>query len=259
MLPVLFRVGPLAVPTHEFFIGIGVLAAGAVLLYEARRQGELDDRFLWILAGALIGGAVFAKLGTAWRYLHEAPDPSLTGLWLHGGRSVLGGLAGAYLGAVVAKRIVGYRLSTGDLFAPAVALGMAIGRVGCFLTERIGTATSLPWGIALGAETAATVPMCPGCVAGTPMHPSYLYEIAFHVAAFAVLWKLRDRWAVRGDSFKAYLLAYGAFRFVLEFVRGNPEMWRGLSGSQVFLLATVPLLAAYFLRRLRGRPAPVPA
>ena len=55
--------------------------------------------------------------------------------WAYGNRSVLGGLVGAWLGVHVAKRAVGYRLRTGDLFAPAVALGMAVGRVGCLLTE----------------------------------------------------------------------------------------------------------------------------
>ncbi len=252
MIPTLFTLGPLAVPTHEFFIGIGVLVAGLTFLSEARRRDELDDRILAVLLGALVGAAVFAKLATAWRYLQTEPDPSLAGIWLHGGRSVLGGLAGAYLGAVIAKRIVGYRASTGDLFAPAVAVGMAIGRVGCFLTEQVGTATSLPWAVTVNAEVAARIPMCPGCVAGTPMHPSYLYEIAFHLVMFAVLWRLRDRWAVRGESFKVYLLAYGIFRFGLEFVRGNPMMFGGLTGSQLFLLATVPLLAAYFARRVRS-------
>ncbi len=253
MVPILFRAGPLAVSTHEFFIGIGVAVAAVVFVSEARRRDELDDRMLWILVGTLIGGAVFAKLSTAWRYIQADPDPSLVGLWLHGGRSILGGLAGAYLGAELTKRAVGYRLSTGDLFAPAVAAGMAIGRIGCFLTEQVGTATTLPWGISVGSTVASRIPMCPGCEAGTAMHPSFLYEIAFHAAMFVMLWRRRDRWEVRGDSFKVYLLGYGLFRFALEFVRGNPVVWAGLSASQLFLLATVPLLAGYFLRRTRPR------
>lgn len=260
MVPVLLRLGPVAVPTHEFFIGVGVAAAAAVFVFEARRRGELDDRIVWILIGAMIGGAVFAKVSTAWQYLQVEPDPSPAGIWLHGGRSVLGGLAGAYVGAEFTKRLVGYRRSTGDLFAPAVAIGLAVGRIGCFLTEQVGTATSVPWGLSVDAVVAARIPMCPGCVAGTPMHPSYLYEIAFHGLMFVFLWRRRDRWGVRGQSFKVYLLAYGLFRFGLEFVRGNPPMWLGLSGSQLFLLATVPLLVAYFIRAARGvLPAESPA
>ena len=251
MLPVLFRIGLFGVPTHEFFIGLGLIAAGLVLVCEARRRGELNDQMWMVLVGALIGGAIFAKLSTAWRYWDAAPEPSLAGMWLYGGRSVLGGLAGAYLGAVVTKRLVGYRRSTGDLFAPAVAIGMAVRRIGCFLTEQIGTATTLPWGMTVSPQVAARIPLCDGCMVGTTMHPSYLYEIAFHLVMFALLWRLRDRLVVRGESFKVYLFAYGTFRFALEFVRGNIEMWGGLTGSQLFLLLTMPLLIIYFARQIR--------
>jgi len=251
MVPTLFQVGGVGISTHEFFIGIGVVAATGVYLAMAHRRRMLSEQTLWIAIGALASGAVFAKISTAWKF---APDADgLADLWLHGGRSVLGGLAGAYLGAVVTKRVIGYRRSTGDLFAPAVAVGMVIGRVGCFLTEQIGTTTSLPWGITLPADAAARVPACPACLSGQPMHPSFLYEIAFHAFAFAMLWSLRDRARNDGLSFKLYLMAYGVFRFAVEFVRGNPTMAAGLSGSQLFLMATMPLVA---LGLWRSRRAP---
>lgn len=255
MLPTLFHVGGVGVSTHEFFIGIGVIAATGIYLAMARRRRMLSEQTLWVAIGALATGAVFAKISTAWKFAPEAD--SVADLWLHGGRSVLGGLAGAYLGAIVTKRIIGYRRSTGDLFAPAVAAGMAIGRVGCFLTEQIGTATSLPWGITLPADTASVVPACPACLTGEPMHPSFLYEIAFHALAFAVLWSFRDRMRGDGSSFKLYLVAYGVFRFAVEFVRGNPAMAAGLSGSQLFLLATLPLVVLG-LWRSRRMPVSVP-
>ena len=97
---------------------------------------------------------------------------------------MLSALVGAWLGVHVAKRIVRYPLRTGDLFAPAVALALAIGRIGCFLTENPGTPTGASWGIVLDPDAAARV----GAPPGVPLHPSFLYEIAFHVAAFAVLW-----------------------------------------------------------------------
>lgn len=249
MEPILFQVAGIDVPTHEFFIALGVLAATALFLFQARRRRMLSEQTLWIVVGALVSGAVFAKISTAWQFAADAD--SLGDLWLHGGRSVLGGLAGAYLGVVVTKRIIGYRRSTGDLFAPSVALGMAIGRIGCFLTEQIGTATTLPWGITLSPEVAVRVPACPACLTGRPMHPSFLYEIAFHALAFGVLWVFRDRLAGGGASFKWYLLAYGLFRFAVEFVRGNPSMAAGLSGSQLFLAVTIPLLLVQMMRSRR--------
>lgn len=250
MRPELFELWGWGVPTHEFFIGVGVVVGVLVYFHEARRKGVAGDQVSAVAAGALIGGGLFAKASTAWRFVGD--DTSITDLYLYGGRSILGGLAGAYLGAEITKRIVGYRRSTGDLFAPAVAAAMAIGRIGCFLTEQIGTATSLPWGISVSPEMAATIPNCPQCASGQAMHPSFLYEIGFHAIAFAVLWRNRDRLATEGASFKLYLLAYGLFRFGLEFVRGNPEMAAGLTGSQLFLLATVPLLALHVARQWSG-------
>jgi len=246
MKPELFRIGEWGVPTHEFFIGLGVAVGLVVFFSEVRRRSVPGEQVSWVAAGALIGGGLFAKASTAWQFVGSGT--SLTDLYLYGGRSVLGGLAGAYLGAEVAKRIVGYRRSTGDLFAPAVAAAIGIGRIGCFLTEQIGTATSLPWGITVSPEVAATIPNCPQCAGGQAMHPSFIYEIAFHLIAFVVLWRGRDRLATDGATFKLYLLAYGIFRFALEFVRGNPVLAAGLTGSQIFLLITVPLLAAHVLR-----------
>ncbi len=261
MLPILFRVGRVDVPTHDAFLVLGTLVAIGLFALEARRRGLAgDERLWWVAVGALLGGAVFARLSVSWRYLAREPDPSLAGLWLYGGKTVLGGLAGAYLGALVAKRIVGIRWSTGDVFAPAVCLGLAVGRVGCFLTEQPGTATSLPWGIRVSPEVAERLPNCPQCALGVPMHPSFLYEIAFLLTLFAVLRWLRPRIAVPGELFKVFLLAYGGFRFLVEFVRGNETLLWGLSGSQVFLLCTLPLLLAYFAGQLaRGayRSGPV--
>jgi prolipoprotein diacylglyceryltransferase len=80
------------------------------------------------------------------------------------------------------------------------------------------------------------------------MHPSFLYEIGFHLVMLGVLLALRSRPRREGDLFKLYLLSYGLFRFAVEFVRDNRPLLGPLSGSQVFLLVTVPLLAWYFLR-----------
>jgi len=251
MLPTLFHAGGVAVPTHEFFIGLGLVVALTTFTLRARSRGELDDRMRWIVLGSLIGGGLFARAAAVWQFAFTGN--SWVDIWLHGGRSVLGGLAGAYAGALVTKRLVGYRHSTGDLFAPAVAIGMAIGRIGCFLTEQIGTTTALPWGITLAPEIAATVPNCPQCTSGAALHPSFLYEITFHALAFWVLWRLADR-IPSGASFKLYLLAYGVFRFGVEFVRGNPEMAMGMSGSQLFLMITVPLLAWGIARSGLVRP-----
>lgn len=96
---------------------------------------------------------------------------------------------------------------------------------------------------------------CPSCALGLPMHPSFIYEILFHLAAFLILIRFGDRAPRPGDSFKLYLLAYALFRLGVEFVRDNPEVAWGLSGSQIFLLGTLPVGAAYLVwrRGVKGR------
>lgn len=252
MRPIFAHIGRYAVPSHELFVFLGAVVAAAVFFRETRRRGLVDERLLWIIAGTLIGGAVGAKLATVWRYVALTGDHSIEGMLLRGGRSILGGLTGAYIGALATKRLVGYERKTGDLFAPAVALGMAIGRIGCFLSEQVGTPTTMPWGLRLSDATLARIPNCPYCTPGVALHPSFLYESAFHLAMFfLLLGYLRPRVRVEGDLFKIYLLAYAVFRFFLEFVRGNIVVWHGLSGSQLFLIPSTMLLAGYFIRQRR--------
>lgn len=225
---------------HEVFAGLGVGAAILVFWIEASRRGRGPDQRVWVVVlGALLGGAIMMRLGTWMQHLDLRENASLAEQWLYGNRSILGGLVGAYVGAHIAKRIIGYRERTGDLFAPAVAIGMAIGRIGCLLTELPGTPTDLPWGISLNADQALRL----GAPAGTPLHPSFVYEILFHLAAFAVLWWwLRFQPIASGETLTLYLAAYAVFRFLVEFVRGNEIAFAGMTRPQLFLLAVAPLL-----------------
>jgi prolipoprotein diacylglyceryl transferase len=256
MRQVLFHAGSIPIGTHDVFVFFGLSVALLVYFYEAWRREMLSSDIVWLACGTLLCGAVAAKLSTLWRYVGAAPDPSTLEAFLYGGKSILGGLAGAYVGGHLTKRLLGYRERTGDLFAPAIAIGMAVGRWGCFFSETPGTPTTLPWGITVDAATAALMPNCP---ANVPLHPSFVYEIAFHAAMFGALWWLRPRVPVKGELFKIYLLAYAVFRFLVEFVRGNPELALGLSGSQLFLVPSTLLLLAYFVRQLVRDAYTVPA
>jgi prolipoprotein diacylglyceryltransferase len=238
----------LAVDTHSVFVALGVLTAIGIFALEARRRGITDERLLAVVTGGLVGGAVFMRLGTWLQHVDLRQNASLAEQWLYGNRSILGGLVGAWLGVHLAKRLTGYRLRTGDLFAPAVALGMAVGRVGCLLTEQPGTPTGGGWGITLDDAAAART----GSPAGVPLHPSFVYEIAFHLLAFAIIWWwLRRRDLPPGETFVWYVAAYGVFRFLVEFVRGNDVAWEGLTRPQLFLVATVPLVVARIVWQAR--------
>lgn len=227
--------------THSTFVAIAMLAAGVVFLVERRRRRITDPRIGFLVLGALAGAALLARLGTWAQHLDPSKNLSLVEQLARGNASVLSALVGAWLGVHLAKKVVRYPGRSGDLFAPAVALAMAIGRIGCLLTERPGIPTGTAWGIVLNPVAAARV----GSPAGIALHPSFVYEIAFHAAAFAALWFwLRHRPIAAGETLTLYIAAYAVFRFFVEFVRGNDIAGMGLTRPQLFLLVTIPLLAA---------------
>lgn len=239
---------------HGLLMALGILAGLGLFAYELRRQGIKDDR-LWIVAGtSLAFGGVASRLGTWFQYLDLSQNEPVLAWWADGNRSVLAGLLGAWLGVHVGKLISGYRESTGDLFAPSVALAMAIGRVGCLLTEAPGRPTGGSWGIVVKPEQADVI----GGPAGVGLHPSFAYEIVFQAAAFAWLRRFRGRLPKSGDLFIAYVTGYALFRFAVEFVRANEQVWYGLTRPQWFLLCTLPLLV-WRTSRIWRRPAPVKA
>ncbi|MFH8252410.1 prolipoprotein diacylglyceryl transferase [Microbacterium sp. B2969] len=239
---------PIPFDTHSAFVGLGMAVAGLIFLVEARRRGQTDERMVYIVLGAAAGAAIFMRLGTWAQHIDPTKNLNVMEQLAYGHASMLSALVGAWLGVHVAKRIVRYRPRTGDLFAPAVAAGLAIGRIGCLLTEKPGTPTGADWGIVLDPDAAARV----GSPSGVPLHPSFVYEIAFHVAAFAVLWLwLRHRSIAPGETLTLYIAAYAVFRFAVEFVRGNEVVWAGLTRPQLFLLVSIPLLLARIVVQAR--------
>lgn len=234
---------------HGLFMGLGILAGLGVFAWEIRRRGLRDDR-LWVVAGVSLAlAAVASRVGTWWQQLDPSANEPLLQWWNDGNRSVLAGLVGAWIGVHVGKLITGYKPSTGDLFAPAVALAMAVGRIGCLLTELPGRPTGGGWGIVLTEAQAAAL----GGPAAVGLHPTFAYEVAFQVLAFGWLWHNRDRLARPGDLFICYVAGYALFRFGVEFLRANEQVWFGLTRPQWFLLVMLPLLAARVFRIRRGR------
>lgn len=238
MRPVLFHIGTVGVPTHDFFVGLGVAIATIVFVLEARARQQLRAETLIAVAGALVGGAIGMRLSGLLPHLSASANPTLVQAWEFGARSVLGGLAGAYVGVLIAKKIIGYQVRTGDLFAPAVAIGMAVGRIGCLLTEAPGRPTAVPWGMHAPEST----PLCLGCVTGQAMHPSFAYEIAFHLSAFVAIYWLRSRIHAPGELFTLYIAAYAVFRFFVEFTRANEHVWLELTRPQWFLVPGLVLI-----------------
>jgi prolipoprotein diacylglyceryltransferase len=251
--PIAARIGDLTIATHDVFSVLAVLVGFAIYYRELRVRGWLEPRIVWISLAALVCGAVGARVATAW----ERPDwwvayatlPFTQALEVSG-KSIIGGIAGAYLGIVLSKRALGYTRSTGDAYVIALPVATIIGRVGCYLSELpLGTPTSLPWGVTVDPAAAAAFASCPGCE--LPMHPTMLYEIAFNAIAVLALWRWRDRVPAPGDALKLYLLAAAAFRFSVEVIRTSPRQALDLTAPQWVLLPFLVLLVIHFARQAR--------
>jgi phosphatidylglycerol:prolipoprotein diacylglycerol transferase len=245
MLPVLFRVGGFEVTSFGAMVALGVLA-GAWLF-----SRELDARGLGHASSVASFGAIAGLVGAKVLFVieHLGEEPVLALLTSRGGLSWFGGLVGgvgAGLAVVLARRWPVTPLLAAT--APAVALGQAIGRVGCFLVgDDYGRPTTLPWGVAFPRGLPPTT---------VPVHPTQLYETVF---LGALAWAL-VRWRRQGVTDRAivgrYCVLAGAFRFLLEFVRVNVRVAAGLTVAQIASLALVGAGLAFLLVRGRGGAPP---
>lgn len=221
--PVYLHVGPLHLHPHWVFETLAYAIAFRLYLELRRRQGDplSDDTRWWIVAAAATGAAIGAKA------LHWFEDPRLTfANWrdpaiLFGGKTIIGALIGGLAAVEWTKRRIGVRSRTGDLFALPLAVGIAIGRIGCFLTGTedgtSGIRTSLPWGVNFGDG---------------PRHPTQIYEIIFLVALAAALARVARQPHREGDLFKLFLVAYFSFRLVIDFLKPETPIFLGLSSLQ---------------------------
>jgi len=261
MLPVLLQAGPLTIGTHDAFTLLALLVGLALYYRELRRRRILDPVIVQVSLAVVVGGVLGARLLLAWDHLDYfaayVGRMPLTWVIEHSGKSIIGAVVGGYVAGVLAKRALGYTRSTGDCYALAIAGATAIGRIGCYLSELpLGTPTGLPWGVSVDPAAAAAFPRCPGC--DLPMHPSQLYEVAFNVVAGIAIVRLGRRVPAAGDVLKLYLLAAVAFRFLVEFVRGNPPGALGLTSPQWVLIPLGGLLVLHFIRQARRRAWSVP-
>ncbi|MFL5844789.1 MAG: prolipoprotein diacylglyceryl transferase [Solirubrobacteraceae bacterium] len=229
----------LPIKTFGVMFALGFLAAGAVLARRLKEQGKPVDWAYEIIFAGLLGGLVGSRLYYLFQHTDQFSDDPLGSLF--GGTGLVwygGAIGGAIAVCLWAKRRGMFGLGLLDLCAPALALGYAIGRIGCQLSGDgdYGKPSDLPW--AMGYEN-GTVPTDPG----VKVHPTPIYEtLAMGLVAY-VLWRFRDR--VRtGVLFAWYLIAAGLERFLVEFLRRNEDAALGLTTPQLESLA---MLAAGLL------------
>ena len=254
MLPRLFHIGSYSQATYGVLVALAFLVAISVIARLARRGGLNSDAVvnLGIVCGlsAIVGAKIMMYLIDIPYYVRN-PGEILSLSSLQAGGVFYGGLIAALIAAIIYMRRHHLpALPTADVFAPGIALGHGIGRLGCFAAGCCwGRPTKLPWGVTFTnplAQELVGVPL------GIKLHPTQLYESAAEFLIFGILyWRIRRRHAP-GAVIGLYLILYSTIRFLVEFVRfheqANP-FGGPLNASQWISLALAALGVLYFVRR----------
>ena len=232
-----FNIFGLKISTYTFFVGLGLLIGitwfffSVTMKEKKNKEKKLSNiNAYYIVLSALVFGFIGSKL----LVIIENFDIIIKNLnniknlqnLIYTGKSIIGGLIGGYIGVRFAKKRLNIEsVRTGNKIAPAIALGMAIGRIGCFLTGCCyGIETSLPIGIDFGD--------------GIKRIPTQLIEVIFCLVLFSyLLYKQKnDKNLIPGILFKELVLDYFIFRFLIEFIRGTSKNILFLSIYQVICL-----------------------
>jgi phosphatidylglycerol:prolipoprotein diacylglycerol transferase len=230
MYPTLFRIGEFEVTTFGVMVAMGALVGLWVFQRELARRGLPENGVDAAIAGVL-GGLAGAKL--LWTIEFSGQGEPLTDLlFSRGGLSWFGGLLGG-VGAgswMLRRRRIPWIAGLAAA-APALALGHAIGRIGCFLVgDDYGRPTDLPWGVAFPEGLPPTV---------VPVHPTQLYEAAVLLPIAWVLIRWRRRGADDRVVLGRYFVLVGALRFAIEFVRVNERILGPLTLAHLISAAVV--------------------
>jgi len=231
--------GPITIYTWGLMIGLAFIVGLILALKEAKRKGVDSDKVINLAILVLIGSFLGARLVYIFQYLdyYLANPLDIFKVW-QGGIVFYGGLGGAFLfGWLYIKKSKLSFWKIADVVAPAVAIGIFIGRIGCSLiNDHMGAVTTLPWGIQY--------------IDGTLRHPVAEYLSLNGLILFLFLWAIRKKIKQVGMLFLIFLLWYGATRFFLDFTRcsdlaGCDLRWWGMTISQhisVILIVVVVVI-----------------
>jgi len=263
MYPKLFDLGAVTIHTYGLLLAFAFISGIWLASRNARKEG-LDPDKIWnlgliVIFAALIGAKVLLFLSD-FSYYSENPREIFSLSTLRSFGVYYGGLILALIASAWYLRragLPGWR--TADLCAPGIALGQAIGRLGCFSAGCCyGKPTGLPWGITFTSTYAydnVGVPL------NIPLHPTQLYESAGTLLLFLYLMVRLSRRHFAGQIILEYLILYSALRFVIEYFRDDDRgfLFHNLLSTSQFigvLAALGAMTAYYFLRQRSKEPAP---
>ena len=232
-------------PPHLYYT-LFMLLALAVFLFVRRlvpKPPALQALPWWTRTALALAGFIGGALGAKLPFVFGFSDEGWLSLWFRDGKTITTGLLGAYVGVELAKVALEVRVKTGDTFALPLALALAVGRWGCFCNGCCyGEPTSLPWAVDFGD--------------GYPRHPTQLYESLFHLAMAGVLIGLMRYNLFPTHRLKLYLIAYGVYRFLTEFIRPEPIGAVGLTFYQWVSLVLIGAMVVQWAYDARGARYP---
>jgi phosphatidylglycerol:prolipoprotein diacylglycerol transferase len=235
LYPELFKIGNFQISSFGLMVAIAFLAAYWVSSLEFKRKGLTENLLSNVFLAIIIGGIGGAKILYV---IENVPISDLIGnplgyLFSRGGLTFYGG----FIGAVILLLIVARRSKTsfwkiGDAISPSLALGYAIGRIGCFLVgDDYGIKSNLPWAISFPEGLPPTTER---------VHPTQLYEVMAMTVVFIIIWKIRKKPAHDGWLFSIYFILAGLERFFIEVVRSTtPSPIPHLSVAQVMAIVLI--------------------
>jgi len=246
MYPVLFRIGPVTITSFGVLVALGVLVGYWLFRRELGRSGLPLEAGDSALLGAFAGLAG-AKL--LWVFEHLGEAPAVTLVTSRAGLSWFGGLvAGVGAALWMFRRRRWPVVPIVAAATPALAVGHAIGRIGCFLVgDDYGRPSTLPWAIAFPDGSPPTL---------VPVHPTQLYEAIALVPIAVLLFRLRRHGTSDRRVLGAYLVLTGAVRFLIEFIRVNERVALGLTVAHWAALAITVLGFVLLTRTNGGRSRP---
>jgi phosphatidylglycerol:prolipoprotein diacylglycerol transferase len=257
MYPRLLEFGPISVYSYGLLLAAAYLSGLKFAMVRARWRGldsaRILDLGIAIIVSALVGAKLLLILTNLPRFVSHPSE-----LWdvARSGGVFYGGLLLSMAVALWFIRYTGLPIwATCDVFAPGIALGHVVGRLGCFLAGCCyGTPTTLPWAITFTDPfTAAKV----GTPLNVPLHPTQIYEAGAELLILVLLLATeRQGRTFAGRTFWLYMLLYAVSRYVIEIFRGDPRGTVGIFSTSQFISVLLAPLAIVMLTYLARRQGP---
>jgi phosphatidylglycerol:prolipoprotein diacylglycerol transferase len=259
MLPKLLQLGPVTIHSYGVLLATGFFVGIILAIRQAKKEGIKPDTVLdlglLIILSSLVGGKIL-EIIINYKYYFKNPKEIITSLRFGG--VYYGGLILAVLISLLYlwwKKLPVWKIC--DIFAPSIALGVAIGRWGCFFAGCCwGKPTTLPWGVTFTNPYTYQIVGTPLYV---PLHPTQIYHSLTNFLLFIVLIAMRKKKSFEGQLFWFYILFYSITRFLLEYLRDDPRgfVFGGALSTSQFIGILATALALFMLLYLKRRASMV--